>query len=289
MRKILFIANPLSGGIDKKELLNKIGKSIRHSYEVAFTERPGHATQLARDTDADIVVAVGGDGTVNEVACGLLGTDKVLGIIPCGSGDGLALHLGISRNVRKAVATLNNGVITDMDCGLMDGKPFFSVAGVGLDADVAWQFSSAPHRGLGTYISLAWKLWKHYRPQTYTLTVDGEQVVTPAVFVTVGNSNQWGNQARIADLASVQDGLLNLVVVKPFRTWNIPVLAAKLMLGRAHTSRRVQTLTAKRITIDRPAAGPAHFDGDPVRKGTHIEMEIVPNALRVLTPRNRKI
>lgn len=289
MRKLLFIANPLSGGIDKKEMLRKMGKRLRHSYEVAFTERPGHATQLARETDADIVVAVGGDGTVNEVACGLIGTDKVLGIVPCGSGDGLALHLGISRKPRKAVATLNYGIITDMDCGLMDGKPFFSVAGVGLDADVAWQFSSAPHRGLHTYISLAWKLWKQYRPQTYTITVDGEKIVTPAVFVTVGNSNQWGNQARIADLASVQDGLLNLVIVKPFRTMGIPLLAAKLMLGRAHTSRRVQTLTGKHITIDRMSPGPAHFDGDPIRKGTHIELDVVPNALRVLTPRYRDI
>ena len=289
MRKLLFIANPLSGGIDKKKLLGQVEKTIRHSYEVAFTERPGHATELARKTDADIVVAVGGDGTVNEVASGLIGTNKVLAIVPCGSGDGLALHLGISRKPSRAVKTLNDGIITDMDCGLLDGKPFFCTAGVGLDADVASKFESTTRRGVRTYISLAWKLWQHFHPETYTIDIDGEQIITRAVIVTVANANQWGNQARIADKASVQDGLLNVVIVKPFSTWEIPILAAKLMLGRAHTSKRVQTYTGKHISIDRPAHGAAHFDGDPVRKGTHMELEVVPHALRVLIPRNKNI
>ena len=115
MKKLLFIANPLSGGIDKKKLLGQVERTIRHPYEVAFTERPGHATELARKSDADIVVAMGGDGTVNEVASGLIGTDKVLGIIPCGSGDGLALHLGISRKPHRAAKTLNDGIITEED------------------------------------------------------------------------------------------------------------------------------------------------------------------------------
>lgn len=289
MKKLLFIANPLSGGIDKKKLLTQVERIIQYPYEVAFTERPGHATELARNSDADIVVAMGGDGTVNEVASGLIGTNKVLGIIPCGSGDGLALHLGISRNPGRAVKTLNDGVVTDMDCGLLDGKPFFCTSGVGLDADVAEQFESATKRGVWSYISLAWKLWQHFQPETYTIVIDGKQIVTPAVIITVANANQWGNQARIADEATVRDGLLNVVIVKPFSTWEIPILAAKLMLGRAHTSKRVQTFTGKQITIDRQAPGAAHFDGDPVRKGTHMEMEVVPNAIRVLVPRNKDI
>lgn len=289
MKKILFIANPLSGHIDKKALLARIESRIQQPFQVAFTQRPGHATELAREADADVVAAVGGDGTVNEVAAGLMGSGKVLAIIPCGSGDGLALHLGISRNPRKAAEILDGGVVREMDCGLLDGKPFFSVAGVGLDADVAWAFASSARRGLWSYISLAWKLWQDYRPQTYTLTVDGKKMEMPAVMITVGNSNQWGNQARITSLASVRDGLLNLVVVKPFKTWEIPHLAAKLMLGRIHTSRKVLTLTGKKITIDRPSDGPAHFDGDPVLKGTHIELEVVPRALRILVPPDRDI
>lgn len=289
MSKILFIANPLSGHIDKKALLARIGKRVRRPFETAFTQRPGHATELARETDADIVAAVGGDGTVNEVARGLLGSEKKLAIIPCGSGDGLALHLGISRKPRKAVKTLNRGVVRNMDYGLLDGKPFFSVVGMGLDADVAWNFASSERRGLWSYVSLAWKLWQDYRPQTYTITVDGKTMEMPAVMVTVGNSNQWGNRARIASLASVQDGLLDLVVVKPFKTWEIPFLAAKLMLGFIHTSRRVFTVEGKHITVDRPSPGPVHIDGDPVSKGTHIEVEVVPGTLLVLAPPDRYI
>lgn len=289
MMKIHFIVNPMSGAKDKRELMKVLGRQLRHSFEVSYTERPGHATELARSSEADIVVAVGGDGTVNEVARGLIGTDKALGIVPCGSGNGLAYHLGIGRKPEQVLKTLNDGIITFMDCGMLDGKPFFCTAGVGLDADVAWRFASSTSRGLRNYILIAIKLWRHFHPQTYKVNVDGNIVETQAVFVTVGNANQWGNMARIADQASVEDGLLNVVIVKPFHTYEIPVLAAKLMDGRAHTSRRVLNYKGRHITIDRQASGPIHFDGDPSRTGTHIEMEVVPHALRVLIPKHRDI
>ena len=289
MAKVHFIVNPMSGAKDKRALMKVLEGNLRHSFDVSYTERPGHATELAKASDAEIVVAVGGDGTVNEVARGLIGTNKALGIVPSGSGNGLAYHLGIGRKPEQILKTLNDGIITYMDCGMLDGKPFFCTAGVGLDADVAWRFASSTSRGLRNYIRIAIKLWRHFHPQTYTVNVDGNVVTTPAVFITVGNANQWGNMARIADQASVEDGLLNVVIVKPFHTYEIPVLAAKLMDGRAHTSRRVQNLEGRHITIDRQASGPIHFDGDPSRTGTHIELEVVPHALRVLIPKNRDI
>jgi YegS/Rv2252/BmrU family lipid kinase len=289
MSKLHFIVNPMSGAKDKRALMKVLGQQLRHTFEVTYTERPGHATEIAKASDADVVVAVGGDGTVNEVARGLIGTEKALGIVPSGSGNGLAYHLGISRKTDQILKTLNDGIITYMDCGMLDGKPFFCTAGVGLDADVAWRFASSTSRGLRSYIRIALRLWRHFHPQTYSVNVDGNVITTPAVFVTVGNANQWGNQARIADQASVEDGLLNVVIVKPFHTYEIPILAAKLMNGRAHTSHRVQTVEGKHIVIDRQASGPIHFDGDPSRTGTHIEMEVVPHALRVLVPKNRDI
>ena len=292
MKKILFIANPLSGGKDKKTILKDIDAAIdrqRFAPSFVYTERPGHATSLARDADADIVVAVGGDGTVSEVAQGLVGTDKVLGIIPCGSGDGLAFHLGLSRNPLKALRTIQDGTSETMDYGMVDGRPFFCTSGVGLDAEVAWEFASAGKRGLWTYISLAWKIWQHFKPETYKIDVDGRTLSVPAVFVTVGNANQWGNQARITSLASVQDGLLDVTVVAPFHTWEIPVLATKLLDGRAHTSRRVTLLRGKRVTVVREKEGPAHYDGDPCLKGKEIHYEIVPAALHVRVPADRKI
>lgn len=292
MKKILFIANPLSGGKDKKTILKDIDAAIdrqRFAPSFVYTERPGHATSLARNDEADIVVAVGGDGTVSEVAQGLVGTDKVLGIIPCGSGDGLAFHLGLSRNPLKALRTIQDGTSETMDYGMVDGRPFFCTSGVGLDAEVAWEFASAGKRGLWTYISLAWKIWQHFKPETYKIDVDGRTLSVPAVFVTVGNANQWGNQARITSLASVQDGLLDVTVVAPFHTWEIPVLATKLLDGRAHTSRRVTLLRGKRVTVVREKEGPAHYDGDPCLKGKEIHYEIVPAALHVRVPAGRKI
>ena len=132
MKRITFIVNPVSGGKDKKKVLAAIDRYLDRSaftYEVLETEKAGDATAWARESGADIVVAVGGDGTVSEVATGLLGTGKALGIIPCGSGDGLALHLGISRNPAKAVRALNGGRIVRIDTARLDGRPFFCTAG----------------------------------------------------------------------------------------------------------------------------------------------------------------
>ena len=291
MERISFIVNPVSGGKDKENVLAAIGRYLdlsRFSYEVRQTRQAGDAAAWARESDADIVVAVGGDGTVSEVATGLLGTGKALGIIPCGSGDGLALHLGISRNPVKAVRALNAGRIARIDAARLDGRPFFCTAGVGLDADVAWDFARSPKRGLVTYISTAWGLWKHgdrahgYRVRTDTGTWSG-----PAVIITVGNANQWGNEARIVPKASLRDGLLDVTVVEPFATWEIPFLAAQLMTGKADTSRRVRSFRSARVQISRDHPGPAHCDGDPFEAGVDLVLEIVPGVLDVVVPPSR--
>ena len=271
MKRITFIVNPVSGGKDKRKVLAAIDRYLDRSafsYEVRETGKAGDATAWARSCDADIVVAVGGDGTVSEVATGLLGTGKALGIIPCGSGDGLALHLGISRNPAKAVRALNAGRIARIDAARLDGRPFFCTAGVGLDADVAWDFARSPKRGLGTYISTAWGLWKHGdRAHRYRVTTDAGTWSGPAVIITVGNANQWGNEARIVPKASLRDGLLDVTVVEPFSTWEIPFLAAQLMTGKADASRRVRSFRSARVQISRDHPGPAHCDGDPRRFG----------------------
>ena len=291
MKRITFIVNPVSGGKDKRKVLAAIDRYLDRSafsYEVRETGKAGDATAWARTSEADIVVAVGGDGTVSEVATGLLGTGKALGIIPCGSGDGLALHLGISRNPVKAVRALNAGRIARIDAARLDGRPFFCTAGVGLDADVAWDFARSRKRGLATYISTAWGLWKHgdrahgYRVRTDTGTWSG-----PAVIITVGNANQWGNEARIVPKASLRDGLLDVTVVEPFATWEIPFLAAQLMTGKADASRRVRSFRSARVQISRDHPGPAHCDGDPFEAGVDLVLEIVPGALDVVVPPSR--
>ena len=293
MKKAIFIVNPISGGKAKTKILATVERHLDTSvfeYETVYTERPGHGTEIARDCSADLVVAVGGDGTVSEVAQGIIqsGQPKTFGIIPCGSGDGLALHLGISRNPRKAVEALNGGSTAIMDYGTVNGKPFFCTTGVGFDADVAKAFASSGKRGLWTYITTALRLWLGFKPSHYRIEVDGQTLETDAAIVTVGNVNQWGNQARITPLASVADGKMDVTVVKPFRSWDIPALAIKLMTGRAHKARKVVSLRGASVRISREVDAACHFDGDPCRLGREIVVETHHAALRVAIPENKK-
>ena len=290
-RKITFIVNPISGQNDKSQVLSAIGKHLDLSLyqpRILFTSRAGEAQEMAKESQAEVVVAVGGDGTVSEVARGLVGTDKILGIIPCGSGDGLALHLGISRLPLLAVKTLNKGCEARIDVALMNGQPFFCTAGFGLDARVSMEFARSTKRGLPRYIALAWEEWKQQSLAQYAIRSEkGILWEGKAVFVTVANANQWGNQARIAPMASLQDGQLDIVVVNPFSTLEIPDLATRLMLGQAPTSKHFLHFRGNHFFIWRNGSGAVHFDGDPFEGGTSFELSVQPGALRVLVPRSK--
>ena len=290
MRRIAFIVNPISGGKDKKDVLAAIGRYLDLtdcSYEVLPTRRAGEGTLLAREVEADVVVAVGGDGTVSEVARGLLGSRKILGILPCGSGDGLALHLGISRNPAQAVKTLNTGQVARIDAGRLDGRPFFCTAGVGLDAAVSLDFARSSRRGLNTYITTAWEDWKHRVPEQYVVETDSEAWAGEALFITVGNANQWGNEARIAPRASLCDGLLDVTVVQPFPVWEIPDLAARLMVGKADTSHHVRIFRSAHVHIHRERPGAAHADGDPFETGVDLNLSVSKGELQVIVPASK--
>jgi len=286
--KISFIVNPISGGKDKSQVLSAIGKHLDFSIwraGILFTGGPGEAVKMAREADADVVVAVGGDGTVSEVAKGLLGTGKALGIIPCGSGDGLALHLGISRDPVKAVKTLNRQAFTDIDVAYMNDRPFFCTAGFGLDAQVSLDFAKSSSRGLSNYITLAWEEWKKHPLTSYVIADESGLVWEgDAVFVTAANANQWGNQARIAPMASLRDGLLDVVVVNPFRTLEIPDLATRLMTGRADTSRHFLHFRGPSFKITRKGSGAVHYDGDPFEGKSEFNIHVVPQQLEVVVP-----
>ena len=289
--RIDFIVNPVSGQNDKSQVLSAIGKHLDFSlYEprILFTTAAGEGFTLARESRADVVVAVGGDGTVSEVARGVLGSDKILGIIPCGSGDGLALHLGISRLPMLAVKALNEGSVTGIDVACMNGDPFFCTAGFGLDARVSMEFARSTRRGLPRYIELAWEQWLKKDLEQYTISgADGVLWQGKAVFVTVANANQWGNQARIAPMASLQDGELDVVVVNPFSTLEIPDLATRLMTGRAPSSRHFLHFKGSRFHIRREADGAVHRDGDPFLSGTDFDFTLQPRVLKVMVPRGK--
>lgn len=289
-KKVTFIVNPISGDKDKSKVLSSIGRHLDtalYNAEVLMTEEGGHAERLARESNADIVVAVGGDGTVNEVARGLIGTDKIMGIIPCGSGDGLALHLGLSRKISSAVRVINKGAVAKIDVAQINGRYFLCTAGFGLDAKVSQDFAKSSRRGLARYIHYAWNEWKNNPKEHYTITAGGETWSGDAIFVTVANANQWGNQARIAPLASLTDGMLDVVVVRPFRTIVIPSLVRRLMTGYAHTSSYVLNFRASSVHVKREGPGAVHFDGDPSEGGTDYDLSVIPQALNVLVPQSK--
>lgn len=276
---MLFIINPISGKGKKAKIVQRL---LAKGYKVVYTEYAGHAEVLAREATDDIVVAVGGDGTVNEVARGIVGTEKALGIIPCGSGDGLARHLGLSHNIRKAIQTIEQGECKRMDIAEINGRPFFSVCGVGFDAVVSERFAKSGKRGVANYIKLGLNTWRNYSPEHYTITIDGEEHQTDSLLITIGNSNQWGNNAKIAPLASCFDGLLEVTTVEKFSFWDLPLMAFRLMTGTLHKSRKIACYRGKDIYINRAAEGVAHADGDWFIDSERLHIKILPSALKVI-------
>ena len=278
---MLFIVNPISGKGRKARIIAHLKEK---GMKVVYTEYAGHAEVLSREAAERIIVAVGGDGTVNEVARGIVGTDKVLGIIPCGSGDGLALHLGISRHYRQALKTILKGDVQKIDSGLINDKPFFSVCGTGFDAVVSERFAKSGKRGLKNYIKLGLKTWMDYTPENYKIEIDGNAFEIEASLLTIGNSSQWGNNAKIAPLADICDGMLDMTAVDRFSAIEMPALAFQLMTGQLDKNSRVHCYRGRHIKISRPSGGPAHADGDWFSAGTELDIRILPQSLNVLVP-----
>ena len=281
---MLFIVNPISGSSSKTDMCSRLEGL---GYKVICTEYAGHAEHLARMASDQTVVAVGGDGTVNEVARGILGSGKTLGIIPCGSGDGLALHLGISRHFEKALDTVINGDTSSLDAGMINGRLFLSVCGVGFDAMVSEKFAKSGHRGMINYIEQGLSLWREFQPEKYRITVDGDTWENNAALITVGNSSQWGNGARITPLADSSDGILDITVADMFTTLELPALACLLMTGHLDRSNRIHCYRGKNIRISRATGGPAHADGDWFEAGTDINIQVIPGAFNIRVPANK--
>ena len=278
---ILFVVNPKSGNKRKKKVLAYLSE---HHFKSVQTEYAGHAEVLAREAVERVVVAVGGDGTVNEVARGIVGSDKVLGIVPCGSGDGLALSLGLSRNYKRAIKTILDGCVCNIDSAIIDHRPFFSVCGVGFDAVVSSEFASSPKRGLAKYIQIGLRTLMTYKPERYVVEVDGMPIELNAVLITIGNSNQWGNNAKITPLASLSDGKLEVTVVENLNLFQIPYLAFLLMTGNIHKHKSVRTLRGENIRILRESEGVAHFDGDWFMASKNVDVAIRKGGLKVISP-----
>lgn len=287
-KNIKFIINPFSGGKNKSNFPEIARKSLdagKFNATYIFTEGPGHAYQIAADKDngdSDVLVAVGGDGTVNEVASGLEGSDKIMGIIPFGSGNGLARSLGISLNNRLAVETLNRFNVSRIDSGSINGKNFFNMAGIGFDAHISAVFAQTLTRGLGGYMKTAIREISGYECQPYDLEIDGRSMSGKAFMISIANSSQFGNNAHISPFASLKDGLLDVVITKPFPLRHFPVLVYRMFTRSTNRSKHIEIIKGKSIRIIREGRGFIHVDGEPFEMGLELHINVKPFSLAVL-------
>lgn len=288
MKNIAFIVNPVSGPKTK----NRITKLIREllnkelfSPTVVVTEYAGHATQLAQQFALEgyyAVIAVGGDGTINEVGKGLCGTNTALGIIPNGSGNGFARHLEISTRMNRAVEMLNNSEVISVDYCTVNDIPFFSTFGVGFDALVAQDFSNTS-RGLKGYIESILKDIFQYKPEQYHLQGEGIDLTTSAFLINFANASQWGYDACIAPKASLQDGWMDVAIVSEFPLIKAPELAWQLFTKSIDENHYMHTIRTKEIMLEREnESSPVHIDGTPTQMAKDLHIKIVEDGLKVL-------
>lgn len=293
-KKILAIINPISGTGDKAQLPDMV-KSIlqpsRWDVSLCFTQYPGHATELTQQAVNDgyhAVVAIGGDGTINEVASALVDTNTALGIVPCGSGNGFGRHLHISSNATEALKIINNGYIEKIDYCKVNNVPFFCTSGVGFDAQVSANFAQAGTRGMATYMKTTLSTFFKYHGENFKLTIDGKEINEKAFVITCCNAAQYGNNAFIAPRASMQDGLIDVTVIHNFNFFNGSIVGLRMLTNHLEHDSHVTFYRGKDVIIERPHADIMQIDGDPQKMPARLEFTCVHNGLAVILPSNHK-
>ncbi len=290
IRRLLFIVNPISGKGQKIKVVEQIqnfftGKNFQVT--IKYTEYAKHAIVICKDAilsdNTDAIIAVGGDGTINEVVNGIGKTGMTMGIIPLGSGNGLARHLGIPLMVPRALANIENFNIQPID--LLKTKNHFAanVIGVGFDAIVAWQFKTKGTRGLATYIQVILEEFLSYHPKNYEITIDDKTFTTEAALISVANSSQFGNNAFIAPKASIVDGMMDICVLKPFPKALSLQIAGMLMTKTIHLSKYYELYHARKVKIVQEKSA-LQIDGEAVNQKRKIKVKLYPGKLNMIIP-----
>lgn len=283
----LVIINPKSGTRSRAGLPEAIASVLGDKVEIVYTECAGHATGLARNAAEQgyaKVIAVGGDGTVNETANGLLGTGVPMGIVPFGSGNGLARHLHIPMKRDSALAVVRDGTPVQIDCGTVADRNFFCTMGVGFDAKVSREFAMTKRRGLISYSRIAVNNFLHYKPQEYQIEVDGEICSYKAFIVAVCNASQYGNNAYIAPHASMADGLLDVTIVERGNIGSLAGAGIRLFTHSLDKSHIVHCLQGTNVRILRDSEGPGHIDGEALTLPATLDISCRRGALSIIVP-----
>tara|TARA_B100001250_G_scaffold40975_1_gene32448 strand:+ start:34485 stop:35354 length:870 start_codon:yes stop_codon:yes gene_type:complete len=286
--KIRFIINPIAGTGKQKSIKNDICKYFENA-EIFYTKKRGDASIITKDAvkkDIDIVIVVGGDGTVNECLKSLINTNTALGVIPCGSGNGFAYHIGMHRNPELCLKQLKEAKFKIIDTGIANGLPFVNVSGIGFDAHIAKLFSKEKRRGLISYIKLIIKELNYY-PQEYNIKYKTIRKSVKAYMISFANGSQYGNNIVISPMAKLEDGLLDFVVVKEFPKWKIPFFLMYIATGNIHLSKYVEIIKCKSMEIECNNSL-SHLDGEPNKLKNPVNINLLPKSLKILKPHETK-
>lgn len=289
-KKILALINPISGTANKDylpETIRQIVDSSLFDLSIRFTQRPNHAYQLAKEAAGNGyygVIAVGGDGTVNETASALCDTDTALGIVPNGSGNGLARHLDIPMDINEALEIINSRNIGQYDYCTANDHPFFCTCGVGFDAQVSAKFAKSGKRGPLSYVKSAVSEYLKYRPQSYRITSPEGTIAEKAFIIACGNASQYGNNAYIAPNADMQDGLIDVTVILPITPLDTAMLGILLFSRHIDQDTNIISFRTPSLTIERDKSGIMHLDGETMMMPEKIEIRCHHLGLKVFTP-----
>src|SRR5690606_12791787 len=287
-KKLLFIINPISGGKEKSNFEKRSAQFLDTTLfdaQYRFTEKPDHAAELAQKAiqdNYDVVVAVGGDGTINEVARTLVNTPVVLGIVPEGSGNGLAGYLEIPMVMKEAILLLNKFRVKQIDSGKLNDHYFFNMAGIGFDAVISDRFDKDSIRGPFGYMKTVVSEIGNYKAENYRFVIDGKDYEEEAFMSSLANSPQYGNHAYVPPNASVSDGLLDVCIVKPFPLFLLPKMLFHLFSRTTDKSGFVDIIRGKEILIKREKEGYVHVDGQPICLGKELNCSILPDSLYII-------
>ncbi len=289
-RKILFVINPKAGTKSKESIPDQIASVIsnRAHYKLMWWEKNDDIKQKIKNeitnNTYDVVAAIGGDGTMNMIGSALVDTPVALAIIPIGSGNGLARHLKIPLNTQDALNNCVGGKIISIDSCQVDGKTFFCTCGVGFDAHISKVFAQGKKRGFFNYVRLTVKEFFKYHPNQYILTLDGKEVIKKAFLITFANANQFGNEAIIAPLADIQDGILEVTILKKINLLIAIGLAFRLFNRTIHLSKHVEIYKAENIVLSSEKSMDMHYDGEPDEINSKCLITIKSLSLKVVIP-----
>lgn len=293
MEKVLLIVNPAAGVKKNKEaIVSQITERLKASgkeYSIKWSHSPGDIGGLVSsylEKGYSLFLVMGGDGTINEAANALWGTGATLGILPTGSGNGLARSLNLPQNIEKALDIALEGKTLNMDRGVVNGQPFYCTFGVGLDASVSFRFSQEKHRGRTTYIKDTITEYTTYEPQNYRLVIGDRVFYDKALLIAVCNSPQYGNNAYIAPEADLTDGLLDITVVKPGGLVREAIAGISLFIGTLNKNELTDIYKAESVIIERECGGPAHIDGEAVMMPARLKIDCQKGGLKVMIGEN---